>query len=167
MQTEGAPVSSNLGWDSPTSDAASSQSAFNTRTSHTQSTHPDETRASLEDATPTTGTVKQLGGVPLRSSIDSNGSGYGIQPRPSHWQDAASIDGADTVASGRGDAPSLVDTGFDENILRALCDIDVAIPSLLLNDTTHMCNLFQCGTPLLLDRIKQSTTSCRVSITFT
>lgn len=40
-----------------------------------------------------------------------------------------------------------VPTGFDEGALRALCDMD-------------------CGTPLLLDRMKQSMTSCREASTF-
>ncbi|KAJ3827235.1 Rho GTPase activation protein [Lentinula raphanica] len=43
--------------------------------------------------------------------------------------------------------PELVDTAFDENVLRALCDMD-------------------CGVPLLLDRIKQSMVSCKEASVF-
>ncbi|KAJ3502834.1 hypothetical protein NLJ89_g8709 [Agrocybe chaxingu] len=43
--------------------------------------------------------------------------------------------------------PSLVEPTFDENVLRALCELD-------------------CGTPLLLDRIKQSMISCREAAAF-
>ncbi|EPQ56726.1 RhoGAP-domain-containing protein [Gloeophyllum trabeum ATCC 11539] len=44
-------------------------------------------------------------------------------------------------------APSIVEPNFDENILRALCDLD-------------------CSVPLLLDRIKQSMVSCKEAATF-
>ncbi|KAG8930277.1 hypothetical protein FRC02_004410 [Tulasnella sp. 418] len=53
----------------------------------------------------------------------------------------SSFDGASVMD----DANSL--TGFDESVLRALCDLD-------------------CGVPLLLDRIKQSMVSCRETSTF-
>ncbi|KAJ3887209.1 Rho GTPase activation protein [Lentinula edodes] len=43
--------------------------------------------------------------------------------------------------------PELVETAFDENVLRALCEMD-------------------CGVPLLLDRIKQSMISCREASVF-
>ncbi|TFK52005.1 RhoGAP-domain-containing protein [Heliocybe sulcata] len=45
------------------------------------------------------------------------------------------------------EAPSVVEPNFDENILRALCDLD-------------------CSVPLLLDRIKQSMSSCKEAATF-
>ncbi|TFK39437.1 GTPase activating protein [Crucibulum laeve] len=44
-------------------------------------------------------------------------------------------------------APTLVEPSFDENVLRALCELD-------------------CGVPLLLDRIKQSVVSCREASVF-
>ncbi|KAI0793754.1 GTPase activating protein [Fomes fomentarius] len=56
-----------------------------------------------------------------------------------------SIDG-DTAASAT-DMATLVEPSFDENILRTLCETD-------------------CGVPLLLDRIKQSTVSCREAAAF-
>ncbi|KZT59454.1 RhoGAP-domain-containing protein [Calocera cornea HHB12733] len=43
--------------------------------------------------------------------------------------------------------PEIVPTGFDEGVLRALCELD-------------------CGVPLLLDRIKQGIVSCREVATF-
>ncbi|EMD38795.1 hypothetical protein CERSUDRAFT_133320 [Gelatoporia subvermispora B] len=45
------------------------------------------------------------------------------------------------------DTATLVEQSFDENVLRALCDLD-------------------CGVPLLLDRIKQSMISCREASVF-
>ncbi|KZP01550.1 RhoGAP-domain-containing protein [Calocera viscosa TUFC12733] len=45
------------------------------------------------------------------------------------------------------DEPEIVPTGFDESVLRALCELD-------------------CGVPLLLDRIKQGIVSCREVATF-
>ena len=43
-----------------------------------------------------------------------------------------------------GGPPQIVPVAFEEGTLRALCDLD-------------------CGFPLLMDRIKQSMASCRVS----
>lgn len=64
-----------------------------------------------------------------------------------------------------------VPTGFDEGALRALCDMDVrctpfSLCSFCGSDSDHLTRAserLQCGTPLLLDRMKQSMTSCRVS----
>lgn len=65
-----------------------------------------------------------------------------------------------------------VPTGFDEGALRALCDMDVRSPFLSAAflscgvrtlGTDSRFEHLQCGTPLLLDRMKQSMTSCRVS----
>ncbi|KAH6910044.1 GTPase activating protein [Coprinopsis sp. MPI-PUGE-AT-0042] len=79
-----------------------------------------------------------------RSSTDSEG-------RPafsSVWNDTPSLDRRDTLATIHSvDQPSLVEPGFDESILRALCELD-------------------CGVPLLLDRIKQSVVSCREASIF-
>ncbi|KAG5654214.1 hypothetical protein H0H81_006248 [Sphagnurus paluster] len=78
-----------------------------------------------------------------RSSIDSTG-------QSSRWHDsppAPSSDRRDTITAAHNEPPNLVEPTFDENILRALCDLD-------------------CGVPLLLDRIKQSTVSCREASTF-
>ncbi|TFK60437.1 RhoGAP-domain-containing protein [Pluteus cervinus] len=78
-----------------------------------------------------------------RSSTDS-------VPRPStsKWRDnqpnvPERQDGLSIIQS----ESSLVEPGFDENVLRALCDLD-------------------CGVPLLLDRIKQSMVSCREASVF-
>ncbi|KAF9461544.1 Rho GTPase activation protein [Collybia nuda] len=80
---------------------------------------------------------------PPRSSFESQGT--------SRWQDgsppAATLERRDTLGTIRSDATSLVEPSFDENVLRALCELD-------------------CGTPLLLDRIKQSTVSCREASVF-
>ncbi|KAJ8520293.1 hypothetical protein ONZ45_g2878 [Pleurotus djamor] len=66
----------------------------------------------------------------------------------SRWHDNSTIasDNRDPAA-GPSETVTLVDTGFDESILRALCDLD-------------------CGVPLLLDRIKQSVVSCRETSVF-
>lgn len=55
----------------------------------------------------------------------------------------------------------VVQPGFDEAVLRALCDMDVRLFLYLLSRI--QADIFaQVGVPLLLDRIKQSMTSCRV-----
>ncbi|KAG5641792.1 hypothetical protein DXG03_004178 [Asterophora parasitica] len=80
-----------------------------------------------------------------RSSVDSAG-----RSSTSKWQDsppAATLERRDTLTTLQSDTASLVDPTFDETVLRALCDLD-------------------CGVPLLLDRIKQSTVSCREAAAF-
>ncbi|KAF8517885.1 RhoGAP-domain-containing protein [Hysterangium stoloniferum] len=70
------------------------------------------------------------------------------KPSSSRWQDEIpTIERRDTVASIPSyDAASIMEN-FDDNVLRALCDLD-------------------CGVPLLLDRIKQSMVSCREAAVF-
>ncbi|KAF5338656.1 hypothetical protein D9611_012793 [Ephemerocybe angulata] len=79
-----------------------------------------------------------------RSSTDSEGRPTFSTP----WSEDAPLGRRDTLATIHSvEQPSLVEPGFDENILRALCDLD-------------------CGVPLLLDRIKQSVVSCREASIF-
>jgi len=60
--------------------------------------------------------------------------------------------------------PSLVEPSFDENVLRALCELDVSVLCrLLFNLFEFTFSFTKCGVPLLLDRIKQSMVSCKVS----
>ncbi|KAL0955139.1 hypothetical protein HGRIS_004053 [Hohenbuehelia grisea] len=69
----------------------------------------------------------------------------------SRWRDSPTITTdvreAATVTTIPSETASLVESGFDENVLRALCELD-------------------CSVPLLLDRIKQSMVSCRETSTF-
>ncbi|KAF5343826.1 hypothetical protein D9757_013914 [Collybiopsis confluens] len=80
------------------------------------------------------------GSPPGRASLESGGI-----PSYSRWRDTATVlsDSQDTS----GPNSELVDATFDENVLRALCDMD-------------------CSVPLLLDRIKQSMVSCRETSVF-
>lgn len=72
------------------------------------------------------------------------------------------VDRKDTLSTIPSDVASLLEPSFDENVLRALCELDVSLTAwaveLLHVDTWTR----QCGVPLLLDRIKQSMVSCRV-----
>ncbi|QRW17295.1 Rho-GTPase-activating protein [Rhizoctonia solani] len=69
--------------------------------------------------------------------------GPGRSPSPTDWGDDIPVV---SIAPGSlGD--DLVPTGFDEAVLRSLCELD-------------------CGVPLLLDRIKQSMVSCREASIF-
>ncbi|KAF9266777.1 RhoGAP-domain-containing protein [Marasmius fiardii PR-910] len=71
---------------------------------------------------------------------------------PTKWRDTAtaitesheSTNGDSTINT---EPPQLVDTTFDESVIRTLCDMD-------------------CSIPLLLDRIKQSMVSCREASVF-
>ncbi|PPQ63369.1 hypothetical protein CVT24_005634 [Panaeolus cyanescens] len=76
-----------------------------------------------------------------RSSTDSASRSPLNQP----WRDTSAAlpaDRRDTLSTIHSGPPSLLEPSFDENVLRALCELD-------------------CGVPLLLDRIKQSMVSCR------
>ncbi|KAL1742115.1 hypothetical protein HDZ31DRAFT_84353 [Schizophyllum fasciatum] len=80
-----------------------------------------------------------------RRSIDGS-----IASDPSHWPDGMSAaednDFRETSFTGT-ETATLVDQNFDENVLRALCEMN-------------------CGIPLLLDRIKQGMISCREAASF-
>jgi Rho GTPase-activating protein RGD1 len=57
-----------------------------------------------------------------RSSADSSGG-----PATSKWGDSVNApERRETLSTPPTDAASLVETTFDENILRALCDLDVS-----------------------------------------
>ncbi|KIY63658.1 Rho GTPase activation protein [Cylindrobasidium torrendii FP15055 ss-10] len=90
------------------------------------------------------------------SPTASTSNGLSISPPTQHamdtgetssmnWRDTSTVlsDGPESI----GEAPQLLEPGFDESLLRMLCDMD-------------------CGTPLLLDRIKQSMISCREASLF-
>ncbi|KAF4610559.1 hypothetical protein D9613_006706 [Agrocybe pediades] len=79
-----------------------------------------------------------------RSSAESASKSPSLQP----WRENHTATFMDTLSSiNTGQAPSLVEPSFDENVLRALCELD-------------------CGVPLLLDRIKQGIVSCREASVF-
>ncbi|KIJ65168.1 hypothetical protein HYDPIDRAFT_111063 [Hydnomerulius pinastri MD-312] len=81
---------------------------------------------------------------PPRSSSDSL-----ARSSTSKWRDSIpiTVERKDTLSTIPDDTASLVEPSFDENVLRALCELD-------------------CGVPLLLDRIKQSMVSCREASVF-
>jgi hypothetical protein len=60
-----------------------------------------------------------------RSSVDSSS-----QPSTSRWRDSGAVEPRETSSTIPSDAATLVETAFDENLLRALCDIDVSKRSL-------------------------------------
>jgi len=72
----------------------------------------------------------------------------------------------------QGSTLPVVPTEFDEGVLRALCDSDASsqITSLLSTPIEWSVLILskvitiQCGMPLLLDRLKQSSASCRVRL---
>jgi len=66
-----------------------------------------------------------------RSSTDSSGKSPKSQP----WRDNATslTDRRDTLTTIHSGTPSLVEPTFDENVLRALCELDVTTRSILCN----------------------------------
>ncbi|KAJ3789826.1 Rho GTPase activation protein [Lentinula aff. detonsa] len=118
--------SSSTWHNSEQSDLAST-SSYRRRPSLTS--HDD----SAESAGP--GHILRPGSPQPRMSSDSGGISSG-----SKWRDTSTAlsDSQEIPPSN----PEIVETTFDENVLRVLCDMD-------------------CGVPLLLDRIKQSMVSCR------
>ena len=72
----------------------------------------------------------------------------------------STLERRDTVSTSGGEPTQVVEPTFDENVLRALCDMDV---SENVSKSNPHADLVKCGVPLLLDRIKQSMVSCRVS----
>lgn len=100
---------------------------------------------------------------PLSISPQSRPSSDSLGPSStSKWRDTptAISESHETVP---GDTASLVEQGFDENVLRALCDMDVCCPFSSHSHIPTELRCLQCGVPLLLDRIKQSMVSCRAS----
>ena len=60
---------------------------------------------------------------PPRSSVESSS-----RPSTSAWHDSApSVERREALSTISGDASTLVETTFDESILRALCDLDVSL----------------------------------------
>lgn len=95
---------------------------------------------------------------PPRSSSDS----------VSRWHDGSvTLERHDTTLSTiPSETVTLLEPTFDENVLRALCELDVSFSDIYLSLSPGNSSLYslQCGVPLLLDRIKQSMVSCRVRL---
>lgn len=95
--------------------------------------------------------------------IGESGSDYGVGEEsrailPDETEPQAELDNY---------VEDVVQPGFDEAILRALCDMDVSASSRRESSSMTIHTLLsQVGIPLLLDRIKQSMTSCRVLRSF-
>ncbi|KAF9219752.1 RhoGAP-domain-containing protein [Gyrodon lividus] len=100
---------------------------------HESATSPSLTSVPIKSSSP-----------PPRSSSDSLGRSSTSRRRDSI---PITVERKDTLSTIPSDVASLVEPSFDENVLRALCEID-------------------CGVPLLLDRIKQSMVSCREASVF-
>ena len=107
---------------------------------------------------------------PPRSSTEADLAG---NPSPSatataRWRNSLppAVHRSDPTPVTQAESITVVEPTFDESVLRALCELDVRVP--LSNTFGINLNIFlasiQCGVPLLLDRIKQSMVSCRVSL---
>ncbi|KDQ50698.1 hypothetical protein JAAARDRAFT_199693 [Jaapia argillacea MUCL 33604] len=131
-----------LNWDNPDASDAPSNSdygAFRRRSPGQRAPSPDSMTLNSQSMPP----PPTKPGSPPRSSSESAG-----RASSSRWRDSltTTLERRDTYSTAA-DTNSIVEPNFDENILRALCDLD-------------------CGVPLLLDRIKQSMVSCREASVF-
>ncbi|KIK60508.1 hypothetical protein GYMLUDRAFT_167927 [Collybiopsis luxurians FD-317 M1] len=122
-----------------------STSAWDTAESSDQASAPSHSRPSVtsyDDSTESIGLGHQLRSGSPQPRISSDSGGISST---SKWRDTATaLSDSQEIP---GPNPELVDATFDENVLRALCDMD-------------------CSVPLLLDRIKQSMVSCREASVF-
>ncbi|GJE93311.1 RhoGAP-domain-containing protein [Phanerochaete sordida] len=128
MSDEGYPASN---WEHTDSDHPSSVQ------NHAYNSSPYFPRDSLDvPGVPLTPTKSAS---PPRSSLES-------PTRMNHmrWRDSVPQPGQAALSPAE---DGILDSSFDENVLRALCNLD-------------------CGVPLMLDRIKQSTASCKEVATF-
>ena len=109
-----------------------------------------------------------LSSPPPRSSSESVGRTPSSKWRESHGQSTLERRDTITTITTNPETTNVAEPSFDENVLRMLCDLDV---SGLLSWGSGVCGLkncarSQCSIPLLLDRIKQSTASCKVCLPF-
>ncbi|THH27126.1 hypothetical protein EUX98_g7071 [Antrodiella citrinella] len=138
MSEEGYPTSN---WDHTDSDTLASSNPQQRRSNKLQPTqqhyHRSVDSLDIPSHTPLSPTKSPSPGRSSAESPTRNGAS-------SKWRESA-------LPSEPHDAPAVedgvVEANFDENVLRALCDLD-------------------CGVPLLLDRIKQSMVSCREASVF-
>jgi hypothetical protein len=102
---------------------------------------------------------------PPRSSTDVDFVGKSSPSATARWRSSvAATQRTDVASSAQSDSTTVVEPGFDESVLRALCDLDVSVVRLdYVPHSTSPPFSIKCGVPLLLDRIKQSMISCRVS----
>ncbi|KAJ7583131.1 Rho GTPase activation protein [Mycena floridula] len=121
--------SSTTGWD--TTDNSELHNSSSSSYGRSQMRPPQEAEESGLD-----GSSLRRGSAELNSVASS-----------SKWQSPAAISESHESQSTAVHEGNLVDGGFDENVLRALCDMD-------------------CAVPLLMDRIKQSMVSCREASVF-
>ncbi|KAI0339450.1 RhoGAP-domain-containing protein [Trametopsis cervina] len=130
MSDEGYPSS----WENADSDHPASNSGHGYRMPPTQAYY---SRESLDVPLTPSKSVS-----PPRASAESP-----TTPAILRWRDSSLPTAAVVPNGSTADTDTLADSSFDENVLRALCDLD-------------------CGVPLLLDRIKQSVVSCKEVSTF-
>ncbi|CAL1715474.1 unnamed protein product [Somion occarium] len=133
MSEEGYPATS---WEHTDSETVPSSNYKNFRVPHTQG-QPYTSDESLAKGSGTAPLTPSKSTSPPRSSVDSP-----TRTTSQRWRDSS--------APNREPTPSeevVVEAGFDETVLRTLCELD-------------------CGVPLLLDRIKQSMASCREASVF-
>jgi Rho GTPase-activating protein RGD1 len=139
---------------------------------HAFQSHPAQPPISVSTSNPPNVTIpsrpslsSKSSSSPPRSSTDVDFVGKSSPSATTRWRSSlAATQRTDVASSTQSDATTVVEPGFDESVLRALCDLDVSVmPFRLYTTLNQPPSPIKCGVPLLLDRIKQSMISCRVS----
>ncbi|KAI0057203.1 RhoGAP-domain-containing protein [Artomyces pyxidatus] len=132
---------------------------LNSPTAASYSSHAFQPPSPPQPAVPPSTSNSSNATIPSRPSISSKTSSSpsrsAIELEPtsrastSRWRDSlpTTVPKPDTMSVTPSESITVVEPTFDENVLRALCDLD-------------------CGVNLLMDRIKQSMVSCREASVF-
>lgn len=139
-QSSGSAIGASSRMDSGSIPQSSSSSSANLNNHHYtfpgNGTHNNSNNSTMQMGSPN--------GSNGFTNSPSNMNMAGLSLDPSQQQSAPGPSSSSSTAQQQQQQSQIVPVGFEEGTLRALCDLD-------------------CGFPLLMDRIKQSMASCRVS----
>lgn len=107
---------------------------------HAFQSHPAQPPISVSTSSPPNVTIpprpslsSKSSSSPPRSSTDVDFVGKSSPSATGRWRSSlAATQGTDVTSSTQSDTTTVVEPGFDESVLRALCDLDVSVvPSML------------------------------------
>jgi hypothetical protein len=117
-----------------------SPTATNNNGPHPFQSHPAQPPISVSASSPPNVTIpsrpslsSKSSSSPPRSSTDVDFVGKSSPSATARWRNSlAATQRTDVTSSAQSDSTTVVEPGFDESVLRALCDLDVSVmPSLL------------------------------------
>jgi Rho GTPase-activating protein RGD1 len=112
---------------------------------HAFQSHPAQPPISVSTSNPPNVTIpsrpslsSKSSSSPPRSSTDVDFVGKSSPSATTRWRSSlAATQRTDVTSSAQSDATTVVEPGFDESVLRALCDLDVSVmPSRFLPHST-------------------------------